>query len=311
MRKKLLIIDSNSLIHRAFHALPPLTTKEGNLVNALYGFLLIFLKFKDEFNPSFVAAAFDYPAPTFRHRQFKEYKAKRPKMPGELAQQIPEIKKALKAFGVPIFEKEGFEADDIIGTIARIQTENTAQEIETIILSGDFDLLQLVNEHTKVCIPQRGIKNISVYDLRLTKEKYEGLKPNQFIDYRGLKGDPSDNIPGIPGIGPKTAIYLIKKFGNLENLYQELEKRSPKSGELKESLRRKLKEYKEQAFLSKGLSRVFLKVPIDFKLSDCSFGNYDKNILSNLFKKFGFSTLLKRINHPPLKEGKQLSLGDF
>ena len=245
-KKRLIIIDSNSIIHRAFHALPPLTTQKGELVNAVYGFLLVFFKAIREFQPDFVAAAFDFPAPTFRHKKYKEYKAKRPPAPKELYQQIPKIKELLGVFGVPIFEKEGFEADDIIGTISRLAPKKQVlPEIETIILSGDLDALQLIDAWTKVYALRKGVKNVILYDEKLVKEKFQGLIPEQILDFKALRGDPSDNIPGVTGIGEKTAIELLLKFGSLDNLYKELEENSEKTKTLKPKLKETLLKYKE------------------------------------------------------------------
>lgn len=299
-KKRIIIIDCNSLIHRAFHALPPLTTKKGRLVNAIYGFLLVFLKALRELQPDFLAATFDFPAPTFRHKEFREYKAKRPPVPEELYQQIPKVKEVLKAFGVPIFEKEGFEADDLIGTIAKLAPRKQVYpKIEVIILSGDLDTLQLVDQDTKVYTLKKGIKDTIFYDLDKVKEKYQGLLPSQLPDFKGLKGDPSDNIPGVPGVGEKTAIQLIKEFGSLENLYREIEKDTPKSKKIKEAVLKKLKEFKEQAFFSKKLSQIKTGLSLDFKLKDCQFRGYPKKKLMKIFKELEFYTLIKRISQSP------------
>ena len=292
-KKKLIIIDSNSIIHRAYHALPPLTTKKEELVNAVYGFLLVFFKAIREFQPDFIAATFDFPAPTFRHKKYKEYKAKRPPAPEELYQQIPKVKEVLEAFNVPIFEKEGFEADDIIGTIAHLAPKRQIiPEVETIILSGDLDVLQLINPKTKIYSLRKGVKDIILYDEDLVKEKYGGLMPEQLLDFKALKGDPSDNIPGVTGIGEKTAVELIKEFGSLENLYQNLEKLKPK---LKESLLLQ----KEQAFFSKELAEIKTNVPIDFNLKKCQWGKYNQKKIIGILKNYEFQTLIKRL--PELK----------
>ena len=235
-KKRLIIIDSNSIIHRAFHALPLLTTKNGELVNAVYGFLLVFFKAIREFQPDYIAACFDFPGPTFRHKKYKEYKAKRPPTPKELYQQIPKIKEILEAFNIPIFEKEGFEADDIIGTLAAFSTKKViASPIEIIILSGDTDILQLVNPQTKVYVLKRGVKDIVLFDENLVKEKFQGLNPKQILDFKALRGDPSDNIPGVTGIGEKTAIKLLLEFGSLENLYKEIKEDSEKAKNLNQN----------------------------------------------------------------------------
>ena len=321
MSKKLLIIDSNSLIHRAYHALPPLKTKKGELVNAVYGFLLVFFKALKEFKPDFIAATFDFPAPTFRHKEFKEYKAKRPPTPQELYQQIKKVKEVLRVFNVPIFEKQGFEADDLIGTISRQvskrsrtrakhgtglipyrnEISGTGQpypEIETIILSGDLDNLQLVNENTKVYTLGRGIKDAILYGIKKVEERYQGLRPSQLNDFKALRGDPSDNIPGVTGIGEKTAIKLIKEFGTLENLYSALNQRPlPKAVliSVNQRVRALLEQYKKQAFISKSLVQMQCNVPVDFRLKDCQFGELDREKIIEIFKELEFYTLIKRL----------------
>ena len=303
-KKRLIIIDSNSLIHRAYHALPPLTTKKGELINAVYGFLLVFLKAIREFQPDFIAACFDFPAPTFRHKKFKEYKAKRPPAPEELYQQIPKVKEILKTFGVSIFEKEGFEADDIIGTIAQsAPKKQISPKIEIIILSGDLDTLQLVNPWTKVYSLRKGVKDIILYDQSLVKEKYQGLEPSQLLDFKALKGDPSDNIPGVTGIGEKTAIELIKEFGSLENLYQNLEKKLDKAKKLKPKLRETLLRYKDQAFFSKMLIQIKKDVPIDFNLEKCQWKKYNKEKTTQTLKNLEFYSLIEKL--PPTKKNKE------
>lgn len=295
-KKRLVVIDSNSLIHRAYHALPSLTTQKGELVNAIYGFLLVFFKTIKEFQPDFIAACFDFPGPTFRHKKFKEYKAKRPPAPEGLYQQIPKVKKILKAFSIPVFEKEGFEADDIIGTIAKLAPKKQVfPKIETIILSGDLDTLQLVDSQTKVFLLRKGVKETVLYDIERVKEKYQGLTPDQLSDFKALRGDPSDNIPGVAGIGEKTAAFLIREFGSLENLYQNLEKETEKSKKLKPKLRETLLSQKEQAFFSKALVNINKNVPIDFNLVKCSFKKYNKKKITKILKEFDFYSLIKRL----------------
>jgi len=303
IKKRLIIIDSNSIIHRAYHALPPLTTKKGELVNAVYGFLLVFFKAIREFQPNFIAATFDFPAPTFRHKKYKEYKAKRPPAPEELYLQIPKVKEILKVFSIQIFEKEGFEADDIIGTIAKLSPKKQAfPKIETIILSGDLDVLQLVDSHTKVYSLRKGVKDIILYDRAEVEKKY-GLLPHQLLDFKALRGDPSDNIPGVTGIGEKIATELIKEFSNLENLYQNLEKNTEKGKKVKPKIREILLKYKEQAFFSKSLTQIKKDVSIDFNLNKCQFGRYDKKRAIQLLKKFEFHSLITRL---PSSERKKI-----
>jgi len=295
-KKRLIIIDANSIIHRAFHALPPLTNKKGEQIGAVYGFLLAFFKSMKDFEPDFVAACFDVHAPTFRHKKFKQYKAKRPLAPKELYNQIPKVKKALKVLNVPIFEKQGFEADDIIGTIAKLAPrKQVIPELETIILTGDRDALQLVNAKIRVFALNRGIKNAILYDQSQVQEKY-GISSQQIIDYKALRGDASDNIPGVTGVGDKTAVKLLQQFESLENLYQELETGSEKAKEIKPKLRELLLQYKEQAFLSKFLATIKKDVLIDFNLKNCQWRKYNEEQVLKAFKRWGFNSLIKRLS---------------
>jgi len=301
--KRLIIIDSNSIIHRAYHALPRLTTKKGELVNAVYGFLLVFFKAIREFQPDYIAACFDFPGPTFRHKKFKEYKAKRPPTPKDLVSQIPKVKEILDAFSVLIFEKEGFEADDII---ASLKIKNQRAKIKNIIISGDLDLLQLVDKQTGVYILRKGVKDTVLYDENLVKEKFQGLTPEQILDFKALRGDPSDNIPGVTGVGEKTAIKLIKQFGNLENLYKAINQRPLREAVLisvNQHLRALLEEYKEQAFLSKELAEIEKNAPIDFNLEKCRWGEYDKEKIVQLLKNLEFYSLIERL--PGIKKPEE------
>jgi len=294
-RKRLVLIDANSLIYRAYHALPPLTTKKAEPVNAVYGFLLVFLKAIREFQPDFIAACFDSPGPTFRHKKFKEYKAKRPPIPKDLVSQIPKVKEVLSAFGVPIFEKKGFEADDLIGAISKI----TPPDTEVIILSGDMDILQLINSRTRVFLLKRGIKNTHLYDQNMVKEEY-GISPSQIVDFKALRGDPSDNIPGVAGIGEKTAIDLLKRFGNLENLYKELEENSEKAKEIRQKTRGLLLRHKKDAFLSKDLAKIKKDIPLRIGLEECSFEKYNREKAIEGLKKFEFYSLTEKLPEPTL-----------
>ncbi|MBI4217290.1 MAG: 5'-3' exonuclease, partial [Parcubacteria group bacterium] len=230
MKKRLLVIDANSLIHRAFHALPPFRTRTGELTNAVYGFLLVLFKAIKEFHPEFIAAAFDVQGPTKRHIAYAGYKAKRIKAPNELYAQMPRVKEMLSVFGIPVYEKQGFEADDIIGTIvkkAKLQQAHPKPEI--IITSGDMDALQLVQGQVKVFASRRGLQDVILFDTKAVQSKFSGLLPSQLPDYKGLRGDPSDNIPGVRGVGEKTAISLLSQFGSLENIYKKMEKKDAES----------------------------------------------------------------------------------
>lgn len=313
MKRRLIIIDANALIHRAYHALPKLTTKKGEPIGAVYGFLLLFFRALGDFHPDFICACFDLAKPTFRHREFKEYKSQRPKTPEELVRQIPKVKEFLKVFRVPVLEKEGFEADDLLATIARkcqmsnVKWQNHNSKVKTkekegleiIILSGDLDTLQLVNEKTKVYTPKRGIRETILYDEEKVKERY-GLGPEKLVDFKALVGDPSDNIPGVPGIGEKTATKLVQEFGSIENLYQELqtpssELRSNSGFQIPNKLKTKLIEYKGQVFFSKMLVKARADVEIDFDLAEARWRQYNPAEARELLEKYEFKSLLERM----------------
>lgn len=292
--KTLVLIDANALIHRSFHALPPLTAPSGEIVNAVYGFTMVLLKMLKDLKPDYVAAAFDLPEPTFRHKEYKEYKVTRKKAPEELYLQIPKVKEILGAFGIPVYEKAGFEADDVIGTAASLAKKKFG--VKTIIVTGDMDTLQLVDKDTSVYGLRKGISDIALYDEKAVEEKFEGLKPGQLNDYKGLKGDVSDNVPGVPGVGEKTALTLIKRFGSIERLYQALEK-----GESLEFIRggeklaENLLKNKDQAFFSKKLVTLRLDAPVDFDLEKCRLGALDTEKISRVFRELGFKSLIARL----------------
>ncbi len=288
-KRKLIIIDCNSVIHRAYYALPPLKDKKGEVVNAVYGFLLVFLKALKEFKPNFITACFDLPGPTFRHKEFKEYKAKRLKAPEELYQQMPKVKEVLRLFNVPVFEKKGFEADDLIGTLSTF-TEKKGANLEAIILSGDSDVFQLLNKNVKVYSLRSGVKNTILYDTEKFKENY-GFLPSQMVDYKALRGDASDNIPGAPGVGEKTAIKILEEFGDIDNLYKNLKKKT----DLKERIKEILIDNKKQVLLSRHLAKIKLDVPLKFNIKDGEWNKYSKEKVIRYFEKMGFESLIKRI----------------
>lgn len=279
--KNFVIIDGNALVHRAFHALPPLKTKKGQLVNAVYGFTSILFRVIKELKPAYLAATFDLAGPTFRDVEYKEYKAKRVKGPQELYDQLDLVKKVVRSLDIPIYEKKGFEADDIIGTLTCL-----SKGTKTIIVTGDLDTLQLVDEDTEIYTMKKGIKDTITYDEKAILDRY-GLKPEQIVDFKGLKGDPSDNIPGVPGVGEKTAKDLIRQFGSLEKLYASLDELNPK-------LQARLLEYKEQAFFSQRLATIKCDVPIKFSLKDCRWeGGTPK--AAKVLEELEFHTLVNRL----------------
>lgn len=282
-KEKLVIIDGHALIHRAYHAIPPLTTKDGDSVNAVYGFTVILLNVLRDLKPKYIAIAFDLPGKTKRHDDFSGYKANRSAAPDDLVAQFDRVRKIAEAFNIPVISKEGYEADDIIGTIAK----NSPAEIENYIVTGDLDELQLVDKKTKVYTMKRGFSDILIYDEKKVYERY-GLTPKKFVDFKALKGDPSDNIPGVAGIGEKTAINLISEFGSLDNIYQNLDKIKPPIAE-------KLKKEKEIAYLSQKLSRIETDLKISFDLKKCLLADYDQTTVLSLFRDLGFNSLVNKI----------------
>ncbi len=286
-RKKLILIDSNALIHRAFHALPPLTTKDGKPSGAVYGVALTLLSVFEKFKPDYVVAAFDLRGKTFRHDRFKEYKAKRVKAPDELYEQIPVTRDLMKAFGIPVFEKQGFEADDIIGTISK--DKKLDGEIERIIVTGDMDTLQLVDDDTKVFTLRRGIKDTFVYDEKQVRNRFS-LGPDQIVDYKALRGDPSDNIPGVAGVGEKTATELLIKFKTLDGVYENVNYISP------EGVQKKLKKGKKDAYLSQELAEIQTDVSVDLNLEKALADEVEgSESLVKFFEEMGFRSLVRRI----------------
>jgi len=284
-KEKLMIIDGNALIHRSFHALPPLTTKSGEIVNAVYGFTSVLIKALREFKPAYVVLTLDRKEKTFRHERFKDYKATRVKAPDELYAQIPRVKEIARGFNIPIFELAGFEADDLIGTLAN----KVDGAVEKIIVTGDMDTLQLINDHTRVFTMKRGLTDAMIYDASAVKERY-GLKPDQMIDFKALRGDPADNIPGVKGIGEKTATELLQNFKSLAGVYKNI-----KSAKIKDRIRGLLEQYKDDAYMSQELATIKRDVKIDFDLKQARFGNFDKEELAKLFKELEFHSLLPRL----------------
>lgn len=280
-----MIIDGNALIHRSFHALPPLTTKSGEMINAVYGFTAVLLKALCEFRPEYVALTLDRKEKTFRHVRYAEYKATRVKAPDELYAQIPRVKEVAQALNIPIFELPGFEADDLIGTLAA----KVDGSVEKIIVTGDMDTMQLVNDHTKVFTMKRGLTDSMLYDEPAVRARY-GLAPEQMIDFKALRGDPSDNIPGVKGIGEKTATELLQNFKTLDGVYKNID-----SKKIKDRTRELLLEHKQDALMSKELATIKLDAKIDFDLETARFGGFSQEQAAKLFNELEFRTLLPRL----------------
>jgi len=289
-RPLLLLFDGNALVHRAFHALPPLTQpKTGELVSAVYGFASTLLKVFADFKPTHWAVAFDRPTPTFRHEMFEEYKAQRPATPEELKSQIKKVHQLVEAFHIPVFEIDGFEADDVLGTLSKQADE---QGVETIIVTGDNDMLQAVLPRVKALTPRWPSTDAILYDEEAVEQKY-GIKPEQLPDFKALVGDASDNIPGVPGVGKMTAAKLLQQYGSLQGIYDHIEDITPSK------LQNMLREYRTQAFQSKELSTIVKSVPIKLDLKTCQVSRYDRNEVAKLFQELEFSHLLPRLPHLP------------
>ncbi len=288
---RLMLLDGNGLIYRGYYALieTPLTTSKGELVNAVFGFTNIVLRAIQDVKPDAVAIAFDLGKPTFRHERFEEYKATRQRMPDELRDQFPKVREVVAALGFPVYEHEGFEADDVIATLVG-QAE--AAGLETTIVTGDLDMLQLVTDRTRLVVSLRGgVANTVVYDLPRIDERW-GLRPDQMLDYKALKGDTTDNIPGVPGVGEKTAAKLVATFGGVDLLYERLDEVTP------EKLRPLLLEARERVLASRDLQRLVRDVPVQLDVEAARLGEYDRDAVVRLFREYEFRTLIDRL--PPL-----------
>lgn len=278
--EKLLLIDGHSMLNRAFYGVPMLTDAEGNPTNAIYGFLNILLKILAEEKPQYLTVAFDVHAPTFRHQTYEAYKGTRNKMPTELVQQVPMMKEVLRAMGIAIAEKEGFEADDVLGTLSR-QAEEAG--LEAVILSGDRDLLQLATEQVMIRIPKtsKGVTTIYNYHAKEVEAEF-GVTPKEFIDVKALMGDASDNIPGIPGVGIKTAEKIIQAFHSIEEAYAHLDEIKPAKAQ------NSLREHYDNAVLSKDLATIRLDAPVQFEPDTAVLGNIFTEEAYRLFKQYEF-----------------------
>jgi len=273
-------------VHRAFHAIPPLTvSKTGEMVNAVQGFASTLLKVLNEIKPTHWAIAFDPPTPTFRHEKFEDYKAQRPKTPEELVSQIKRVHQLADAFNIPTFEIDGYEADDVLGTLS---CQASQQNADTLIVTGDNDMLQVVSPSTKVMSPRRGFSDTVIYDEAGVEQKY-GISSRQLADFKALIGDPSDNIPGIPGIGEKTAVKLLRQFDSLEGIYAHIDKLAP------EKLQASLRDHEDKVIRNKELATIVTDVPITLNLDACQVSSYDRQQVVELFRELGFAQLLSRL----------------
>ncbi|MBR5641048.1 MAG: DNA polymerase I [Firmicutes bacterium] len=286
MGERIVIIDGNSLVNRAYYAIQrPMMTKDGLYTQGVYGFLSMLQKIRKDYQPTHMLVAYDRKAPTFRHIEFGDYKAGRRKMPLELAMELPVLKDVLDAMAIKQYEIDGYEADDIIGTTAKMAEE---AGVEAVIITGDRDALQLATDKTSVVITKKGITEFKLYDDAAMIEEY-GFDHQQFIDYKGLRGDTSDNIPGIPGIGEKTATKLILQFGSIENMIAHVD-------EIENAkLREKIEDGAQSAMMSKRLATIITNVPVDYTIEDCRIGKEDRDRLIELYNKLEFKTYLKKL----------------
>ncbi len=302
--KKLLLIDANSIIHRSFHALPPFTAPNGAPSGAIYGLASILLKLWREERPDYAAALFDRPEPTFRDEKYAEYKAQRPPAAHELVSQIIEAHKLFEAFGITTFEKAGYEADDLIATLA--EKFKVLPDVQVVILTGDRDTLQMV-EGDKLVVQtfNKGVSDTTIYDEAAVVRKYS-LAPSQLVDYKALVGDPSDNIKGVPGVGPKTALELIKRFGTVREMYKQLDAAAPGGGAADDGGLAKIRErfgaFRKEAELSEALVTLERHAPIEIPAIEKLAPAEGTGAAAAYFEKMGFSTLLKRLLFPAAAE---------
>lgn len=296
---KLVLIDGNAIMHRAFHALPPLTTRKNEPINAVYGFTSMLLRVINDLKPTHLAICFDRKEPTFRKKEFKEYQAHRPETDKDLIPQFPKAREVAGALGVPVYDKKGYEADDLIGTLAqravsraeprgkRKQSQNNAEVDEVVIVTGDKDIFQLINEKVKVYLPLKGLSVSKMMGEEEVKESL-GVTPKQIVDYKALVGDPSDNYKGVKGVGPKTAVELLANYKTLAGVYKNKDR-------VRDRVRDLLIKYKSDADMSYKLAQIVTDVDFKFDLSDMNNWQIDSGKVLDLFDEFGFRTLKKRI----------------
>jgi 5'-3' exonuclease (including N-terminal domain of PolI) len=291
----LILIDGNPIMHRAYHALPPLTAADGTPTNILYGFFSMLYKIINDFKPEYFAVVFDTPKPTFRNKIFKDYQIQRPKIEDNFIVQIPLLKEAIDSAGIYRLEKDGYEADDVIGTICYIFKQNP--QFKIIIVSGDKDIFQLINDNVYVATPIGGLSDIKIYNAQDVEQKL-AVPPSYITDFKALAGDPSDNYPGAKGIGPVTASKLIKQFGDIDNIYKNLDKISSKK------VREILEKEKENVYLSKKLATILTDAPIEIDIDKMRFTSFNKK-LKDFLERYQIHSLVKRIFGEEKKEKKQ------
>lgn len=298
---KLLVIDGYAVLHRAFHALPPMRNRDGKMTNAIYGFISMMVKLITELSPTHIIITFDRPEKTLRRQKFEAYQGKRPEVDDSLSVQFGFAREMAQALRIPSYELAGYESDDLIGTISEeLKTDKNIDQV--VIVTGDRDILQLINEKTKVYMPIGGLSNGKLFGEAETIERM-GVHPNQIVEYKSLVGDPSDNYPGVPGVGPKTAIGLIEEYKTLDNIYKNLDKIAPK-------VQAKLVQNKESAYLSHELAKIYTDVKFEFKIEDAKGWDIDAESAIAFYNKMGFNTLTERVKKlgKKLEEDRQATL---
>ncbi|MFA6146367.1 MAG: 5'-3' exonuclease H3TH domain-containing protein [Patescibacteria group bacterium] len=297
-----IIVDANAVLHRAWHALPKLTDPKGRIVNAVYGFTALLLKLIHEQNPSYLAVTFDTKAPTFRHLQYKEYKAGRTPQPQEFYDQIPITKEVIKALNIQFYAKDGFESDDLIGALDNLKSRQP--DLKVLIVTGDRDMFQLIDDTTSVYyFLKGGLSQFQIYDKESVFQHF-GIMPDKLIDLKALAGDPSDNIPGVKNVGPKTALKLIKTFDSTENLYRHLKNclQNKEECKIKKNLAELLIKSEEEVILNKKLLAILKNIEGVDDLEICRFENINFEETEDILKKLGFVSLIKRLNSKPEKK---------
>ena len=301
---RLLIIDGNAILHRAFHAIPPLTDPSGRTINAVYGFTSMVYRLVDDLRPTHLCVAFDKKAPTFRKKIFPGYQSKRPKMDDALVGQIPIVHEVVEKMGLPIFEMDGFEADDVIGTLTKScahPDDASRAHLDAIIVTGDKDILQLVNDHVFTYMPTKGLSEAKLYGAKETVKRL-GVRPEKIPDLKALMGDSSDNYPGVPGIGPKTALMLLEKYGSIENMYEHIDTDDVISAGVKE----KLVSGRESAIMSKDLATIRQNVPIEIDEEKLVVGDIKNPEIIDMLDSLGFHSLTKRLKKGNEKEAEKV-----
>ena len=297
-KKVFMLIDGSAILHRAYHAMPNFTSPDGAPTGALFGFFSMLLKLIQHIKPDYIAITLDRGKPTFRQQMYVGYHANRPKISDELVDQFASVRQLIADVTIPLYELDGFEADDLIGTInAKLNAEH--DDLLVYVVTGDRDLLQLVDEDTRVLMPVKGISEVMIYDSARVKEKF-GVRPDQFIDLKAFMGDASDNYPGVPGVGPKTAMQLLQEYEHFETVFEkisEIEAKNPK-------LAKRLAEGSDQAYLAKQLATIDTNVPFVFSLEECAVANFTKEKFIEGFKKHTFNTLTKRLDDVFGENGK-------